>query len=112
MFALAAIGAAYKGYFTKGGEAKTGTDATTATIAAATLMDNLSIRQLSDALTSLSGDIVSLERVTQDSIHWTRSKYEQDREICQRLRENREAAELLAQRLNVIDKALQDRQRD
>lgn len=97
MIGVGTLGVAFKGYFSKSEKTTAnGTGATTATIAAATLMDNLSIRQLSDQLAHLSGDVVSLERALADNTHWVRSKYEQDRELCQRLREAREAAEKLA----------------
>lgn len=92
MIGVATLGVAFKGYFTKSDGPK-GDGSTTATIAAATLMDNMSIRQLSDQLAHLSGDVVSLERAVADNTHWVRSKFEQDREVCQRLRELREAIE-------------------
>lgn len=98
LIGVGTLGAAFKGYFIKGDKPATN-GGTTATIAGATLMDNLSIRQLSDQLAHLSGDVVSLERAMTDNTHWVRSKFEQDREICQRLREAREAAERLAEHL-------------
>lgn len=88
LIGVATLGVAFKGYFTKDKPATNGS--TTATIAGAALMDNMSIRQLSDQLAHLSADVVSLERAMADSTHWTRSKFEQDREVCQRLRELRE----------------------
>jgi hypothetical protein len=93
LIGVATLGVAFSGYFKKS-ETK-GEQSTTATIAAATLMDNLSIRQLSDQLAHLSNDVVSLERAMGDNTHWTRSKWEQDREVCQRLRELREVLDRL-----------------
>jgi hypothetical protein len=89
MIGVATLAVALSGYFKKS-EKTTEGSTTTATIAAATLMDNMSIRALSDQLAHLSADVVSLERAMADSTHWTRSKFEQDREVCQRLRELRE----------------------
>lgn len=97
MIGVATLAVALKGYFNKSESKGEGSATTTATIAAATLMDNMSIRLLSDQLAHLSGDVVSLERALADNTHWVRTKYEQDRELCQRLREAREAAEKLAQ---------------
>jgi hypothetical protein len=92
MIGVATLAVAFRGYFKH--ESKS---ADTATIAGATLMDNLSIRLLGDQLTHLSGDIVSLERSIVDHAHWTRSKFEQDREMCQRLRELRETTDRLVE---------------
>lgn len=89
---VATLAVAFKGYFGKGTPAE---DKTTATISAATVMDNLSIRTLSDQISHLSNDVVSLERALGENTHWVRSKFEQDREVCQRLRELREQAENL-----------------
>lgn len=93
LICVGALAAAFSGYFKK---TPPPTEATLATVAGATLMDNLSIRQLSDALAVLSNDVVSLEREMKDNIHWTRTKVEQDREICQRLRELREALDRMS----------------
>lgn len=94
---IAALAVAFKGYFGKKDDSAA---PVSATVASATLMDNMSMRQLSDQLAHLSADVVSLERAMNDSTHWVRSKYEQDRskyeqdrEICQRLRELREIME-------------------
>jgi hypothetical protein len=91
MIGVATLGVAFRGYFSKASE-KTDT-AHTAMVAGATLMDNISIRLLSEAISNLSGEVVSLERELKDNTHWVRSKHEQDRELCQRLRELKEAME-------------------
>lgn len=102
LFGVAALGAAFKGYFSKSNPPSP-ESATTATLAAATLMDNMSMRQLSDSMAHLTNDVVgldrcvvSLERAMGENTHWIRQKFEQDREICQRLRELREETERLA----------------
>lgn len=87
---IAALAVAFKGYFEKKDDSAA---PVSATVASATLMDNMSMRQLSDQLAHLSAYVISLERAMNDSTHWTRSKFEQDREICQRLRELREIME-------------------
>jgi len=89
---LGTLGVAFKGYFKKSDEA-TVTAQTTATLAGATVMDNLSIRMLSDAIANLSNDVVSLERCMTEHNHWLRNKIDLDKEVAQRLRELREVLE-------------------
>lgn len=93
---IATLAVAFKGYF---GKSAVPTDALPeAKVTAGVLLDNLSIRMLSDQLSHLSNDVVSLERAIGDNTHWVRSKFEQDREVCQRLRELRDALEAAAKR--------------
>ena len=93
IFGVAALAVAFKGYFTKSGPRDE--PGATATIAGAALLDNLTIRQLSDQFAHLSGDVISLERELKDNTHWLRTKHEQDREVCARLRELRETLDRL-----------------
>lgn len=88
---VATLAVAFKGYFGKGEGRSKGEES--ATLAGASVLDNLSMRQLSDALAHLSNDVVNLERTMGENTHWVRCKHEQDREICQRLRELREELE-------------------
>lgn len=96
LFGLATLFVSIKGYFGKkpAPEVK-GETTTTAVVAGASLMDNMSIRALSDQLSHASNDVLSLERALNENTHWVRSKFEQDRETCQRLRELREVMERL-----------------
>lgn len=57
----------------------------------AAIQDTGATRHLADVNLALIGEIQSLEREIKDNTHWTRAKWEQDRELCQRLRELREA---------------------
>lgn len=93
LFGVAALAVAFKGYFKP--PAKSEETTTTATIAGAALLDNLTIRQLSDQFAHLAGDVISLEREIKDNTHWVRAKHEQDREVCARLRELKEVLDRL-----------------
>lgn len=93
LIGVATLGVAFKGYFTKSDKTES---ATTATVAAATLLDNMSIRQLSDQLAHLSNDVVTLERVMGELTHHTRNDVESKRELCARLRELRESTDRMA----------------
>jgi len=102
IIALTALGASLKGYFGRRNEIVG--QQSTATIAGASLMDNLSIRQLSDCMTQLSSSIEdleqavnkqshcagSLERAITDQNHWIRTKIDTDKEVANRLRELRD----------------------
>lgn len=70
-------------------EAKEPSGAAQTVIAA--IQDTGATRHLADVSLALSGDIQSLEREIRDNTHWVRNKHEQDRELCARLRELREA---------------------
>lgn len=93
LIGVSTLGVALKGYFTKGENTKSETAATTAVIAGTSLMDNMSLRQLSDQLAHLSNDVVTLERVMGELTHHTRNDVESKRELCGRLRELREATD-------------------
>lgn len=97
LIGVASLGVAFKGYFNKTTETKPDAGTTTAVVAGASLMDNLSIRLLSDNISNLSNDVVTLERVLSELTHHTRNDVEAKRELCARLRELRDATDRMAE---------------
>lgn len=59
----------------------------------AAIADMGAIRHLSDVCIQLTGKLDELNDTIREASHWTRNKYELDREVCARLRELRETLE-------------------
>ena len=94
IFGLAALGAAYKGYFSKGDKpAITAAEPQTAAILAASIADMGAIRNLSDCVVRLDTSVVALTRTIGDQTHFERNNNEALNELCARLRELREELE-------------------
>jgi hypothetical protein len=95
-FGLGTLAVAFKGY-RKGSvdatAAPTGGQGEQIRILAASIADTGSQRHLADTVVQLTGAVINLDRGVGDLTHWVRSKFEQDREICQRLRELKEELE-------------------
>lgn len=87
IFGLAALGAAYKGYFTKSGErVETRQTAPQAQLMAATIADMGAIRNFTDAALRLEVAVQGLCREIEDAKHHERNNVEVTRELCGRLR--------------------------
>ncbi len=87
LFGLAALGAAYSGYFKKKETAVTAAEPQTAAIIAASISDMGAIRHLSDVCIRLTGCIEALTKSVDEQSHYERNSIEIGRETCQRLRE-------------------------
>jgi hypothetical protein len=102
-FGIAALAVAFRGYrkgSTDAGASPVDDQGSQVRILAASIADTGAQRHLADTIVHLDGSVVraieastSLERSVTENTHWTRSKWEQDRELCQRLRELKEAME-------------------
>jgi hypothetical protein len=94
VFGLAALGAAYSGYFNKSAKGSVAAaEPTSAAILGASIADMGAIRNLSDCVVRLDASIVALTRIIEDQTHYTRNGIELTREECARLRELREVAD-------------------
>lgn len=94
-FGLATILVAVKGYFRKepppaAAILADGRDGQVQQVASSVIADMGAVRHLADVCIHLTGQIESLENAIREQTHWTRNKYELDREVCARLRELRE----------------------
>lgn len=90
-FGLLSLWLGYKGYAARPSqrdqERHTGESAQ---ILGASIADMGAIRQLSTSCAILADRIESLEGAVREQTHWVRNAFEQERELCQRLRELRE----------------------
>lgn len=86
IFCIVTLFVAAKGY-KRGPEAKS----IDASATVAHLADMGAVRALTDACHLLHAEISTLNRLMSDQTHWLRDEIEIDRELCQRLRELREA---------------------
>lgn len=93
LFGLAALGAAYKGYFTRSKPDVQAGDKQTAAILGASIADMGAIRHLSDCVIQLQGTIERLRSALDEHTHHERNSIELERELCARLRELREVLE-------------------
>lgn len=87
VFGIATLFAIFRGY--KGGVERSTAGSATTTIAH--LADMGAVRNLTDTCHNLDTHVIGLERAVGELIHFIRAQTELDREICQRLRELREA---------------------
>lgn len=86
IFGLAALGAAYKGYF-KREERGVTAEPQTAAIMGAMIADMGAVRQLSDVCIRLTGAVEMLMKAIDEATHHERNNVEISREMCARLRE-------------------------
>jgi hypothetical protein len=93
IFGLAALGAAYSGYFKKSEKAIQSAEPQTAAIMAASIMDMGAVRHLADVCIILTGAIDTLTKSVDEHTHHERNSVEISREICARLRELKEELE-------------------
>lgn len=91
---IATLAVAFKGYFgPKTSNAARGEAATTATITAATLMDNMTMRVLADSIVSLNAAVLQLTNAVNENTHHERNSVDTEREVCRRLRDLTEQLE-------------------
>jgi hypothetical protein len=96
---MTGVGALYvmvRGYFPKKGSAPISSgDSHTAAVMAATIADMGAIRHLSDVCIKLTGAVERQTNQLSDNEHEAKNSNDLGREICARLRENREVMERL-----------------
>jgi hypothetical protein len=86
LFGLAALGAAFSGYFKKGSAAVQADTPATAAILSATISDMGAIRHLSDTVIRLDGAVQTLTKTIEEATHHERNNIEVARELCARMR--------------------------
>jgi hypothetical protein len=109
VFGLAALGAAYRGYFSKGSAKATTAEPQTAALLAASIADMGAIRNLSDVCVRLTAAVETLTKSVDEHTHHERNSVEISREICQRLRELKEELERQGRDARAWDKRNEDR---
>lgn len=93
LFGLAALGAAYQGYFKK--SEKAAAEPTSTAILAASITDGFAMRTLNESIVRLDAIVRQLSDTMEDQIHHQRNSIDVQRELCGRTRELREAADRL-----------------
>lgn len=86
LFGLAALGAAFSGYFKKGVDKVAPDTPATAAILSATIADMGAIRHLSDCTIRLQGAVDNLTKTVEEATHHERNNIEVARELCARMR--------------------------
>ena len=88
IFGAATLGVAFKGYKNAPSNATPVKSSDQANqILGATIMDNMTLRLLSDSVVHLTGAVVALQSSVDESTHFTRNQVEVLREVCGRLRD-------------------------
>lgn len=87
LFGLAALGAAYSGYFKKKESVATASEPQTAALLAATITDMGAIRHLSDVCIRLGSSVDALAKVITEASHYERNSIEISRDICEGMQE-------------------------